>query len=206
MNAPKPAVPAVLKTPAIGEAFEGGFFAGRIRIGSNEFALIVSPKAAGETDMAWGPRGEDIEAARSCFDGIANTQAMAEAGSELAKWALGLDIGGHTDWYIPSRDELEICYRNLKPTGQENYCSFRDGDNASSIPPGFPYTEQSPEQTTASAFQDGNTEAFDDCWHWASTQYSPTYAWTQDFTDGGQYDGHKDGELRARAVRRVLIL
>ncbi|PXX49407.1 DUF1566 domain-containing protein [Aquitalea magnusonii] len=206
MNAPKPAVPAVLETPAIGEAFEGGFFAGRIRIGSNEFALIVSPKAPGETDMAWGPRSKDIKAARSCFDGMANTSAMAEAGSELAKWALALNIGGHADWYIPSRDELEICYRNLKPTGQENYCSFRDGDNASSIPAGFLYTEQSPAQTAVSAFQDENAEAFDCCWYWASTQYSPGTAWSQDFSDGYQDLNHEGIELRARAVRRILIL
>ncbi|KJV33239.1 hypothetical protein VI06_03335 [Aquitalea magnusonii] len=191
--------------PAIGEAFEGGFFANRIRIGANEFALIVAPKSTGEITMAWGSLGEDIEAARSCFDGMANTQAMAEAGSELAKWALSLDIDGHTDWYIPSRDELEICYRNLKPTDQENYCSFRDGDNASSVPPGFLYTEQSPAQTAVSAFQAGNTEAFDSRWYWASTQYSPHYAWDQHFGGGDQYDGLKGLELRARAVRRVLI-
>ena len=206
MNALNKAVPAVLETPAIGEVFEGGFFAGRFRIGPNEFALIVSPKSIGETTMEWGAYGKDVEAARSCFDGLTNTQAMAEAGSELAKWALALSIGGHADWYIPSRDELEICYRNLKPTSQENYCSLRDGDNASSIPPGFLYTEQSPAQTTASVFQDGNTEAFDDCWHWASTQYSPGTAWTQFFTVGGQLYDLKDLELRARAVRRILIL
>ncbi|BAK75425.1 hypothetical protein NH8B_0590 [Pseudogulbenkiania sp. NH8B] len=189
----------------IGTAFEGGFYAGRFRIGAQEFALIVAPKADGETTGKWGEYGADIEGARSCFDGLANTQAMAAAGSDLAKWALGLNIGGYTDWYLPSRDELEIPYRNLKPTDDENYCSFRDGDNASSIPPGYPYTEQSPAQTAVEAFQQGQPEAFEACWHWSSTQYSPYYAWFQGFVGGLQGDCHKDGQGRARAVRKIPV-
>lgn len=193
-------------TPAyIGTPFEGGFFAGRFRIGTDEFALIVAPKAEGETTGKWGEYGADIEGARSCFDGKANTQAMTEAGSDLAKWALGLTIGGLADWYLPSRDELEILYRHLKPTTDENYCSFRDGDNASSVPPGFPYTEQSPAQTAVEAFQDGQPEAFDARWYWASTQFSPVNAWTQDFGVGSQNVSHKGVEFRARAVRKIRI-
>ncbi|MDT4813073.1 hypothetical protein FQZ97_460440 [compost metagenome] len=47
-------------------------------------------------------------------------------------------------------------------------------------------------------------ELFEKGWHWSSTQFSPYDAWIQDFDDGAQYDGHKDDEGRARAVRRVL--
>nr|WP_294864387.1 DUF1566 domain-containing protein [uncultured Pseudogulbenkiania sp.] len=195
-----------VSTPTIiGTAFEGGFYAGRFRIGTQEYALIVAPKAEGEATGKWGEYGADIEGARSCFDGLANTQAMAAAGSDLAKWALGLNIGGYTDWHLPSCDELEILYRNLKPTTEENICSFRDGDNASSVPPGYPYIEQSPAQTSVEAFQQGQPEAFEACWHWSSTQYSPTYAWSQYFNDGYQGNYHKDSELRARAVRKIPV-
>lgn len=191
--------------PAIGAAFEGGFYAGRFQINGKQYALIVAPKAAGETSGKWGEYGADIEAARSCFDGHANTLAMAETGSDLAKWALGLNIGGYADWYIPSRDELEILYRNLKPTDDENDCSFRDGDNASSLPAGYPYTEESPSQTAAEVFQAGQQEAFEPRWHWASTQSSPPNAWLQTFHGGSQTNDLKRTELRARAVRKILI-
>lgn len=192
-------------TTEIGAAFEGGFFAGRFRIGPDEFALIAAPKATGETTGEWGKRGEHIDGASSCFDGHANTIAMAEAGSAVAQWALELEINGHADWYIPSRDELEILYRNLKPTTEENYCSFRDGDNASSVPPGFPYTPLLPAQSVAEAFREGGAEVFDAAWHWSSTQYSPGYAWTQTFYHGVQYGHGKGTGFRVRAVRKIRI-
>lgn len=117
-----------------GEAFEGGFYAGRFMLDGAEYALIVSPKFEGELEEAvWGERRKDIPGATSCNDGLANTRAMAEAGSAIARWMLAMDINGFTDWYLPSRDELELCYRNLKPTTQTNYTSFRDGDNPSSL-------------------------------------------------------------------------
>lgn len=189
----------------IGTVCEGGFYAGLFQIDGQQYALIVAPKMEGETSGKWGEYGQDVPGARSYNDGRANTLAMAEAGSALAQWALGLNIGGYADWYIPSRDELEILYRNLKPTDTENYCSFRDGDNASSLPAGYPYTEESPAQTAVEAFQAGQAEAFEPRWHWASTQSSPSYAWTQNFNDGGQDCDRKYDELRARAVRKILI-
>lgn len=191
--------------PAVGTAIEGGFYAGRFQIDGKQYALIVAPKAEGETTDKWGEYGQDVPGARSYNDGHANTVAMTEAGSALAQWALGLSIAGHADWYIPSRDELEILYRNLKPTDDENYCTFRDGDNASSLPAGYPYTEESPAQTTAEPFRAGATEAFEPRWHWASTQCSPYGAWIQNFIDAYQDDTRKYYELRARAVRKILI-
>jgi hypothetical protein len=191
----------------IGAAFAGGFFAGLINVDGGTFALIVSPKAAGEHKAPWNAGTKTLPGAQSYSDGMQNTTAMAEAGSDLAEWARGLDIEGHTDWYIPSRDELELMYRNLKPTGQENYESFRDGDNPSSAPVGYPYTEALPGQTSVEAFKDGKAESIDPVWHWSSTQYAagPSYAWYQGFNDGYQDDGHRSYEGRARAVRRLAI-
>jgi hypothetical protein len=197
---------ATLTIPTeIGAAFEGGFYAGRFRIGNDEFALIVAPKAEGETTGKWGEYDQDVPGACSCFDGRANSAAMIEAGSDLARWALGLNINGFDDWYLPSRDELEILYRNLKPTSDENYCSFRDGDNASSVPAGYPYSKSSPPQTAAEAFRTGGAEAFEPKWHWASTQCSPDSAWIQGFTGGSQNGYLKTYVLRARAVRKIRI-
>ncbi|WP_044872003.1 DUF1566 domain-containing protein [Pseudomonas sp. LFM046] len=195
------ALPTTAGTP-----FEGGFYVGRLQLDGAEYALIVSPKAQGELDEAsLGKYGENLTDARSCNDGLANTQAMAGAGSDLARWMLALDINGFTDWYLPSRDELELCYRHLKPTTQDNWASFRDGDNPSSLPVGYPYTAESPAQTSAEAFRADGEQAFEPTWHWASTQYSPSHAWIQDFDDGTQTSDHKGDGYRARAVRRFKV-
>lgn len=194
--------------PAIGAPLLGGFFAGLFNLGNQLQALIVSPKAQGQFAPApWGEYGQLIDAT-SCFDGHANTHAMAATGNKTAASILSLSIAGEDEglWYIPSRDELEICYRNLKPTTQENYCSFRDGDNASSVPVSYPYTAQSPAQTPAELFQHGASEAFDDAWYWSSTQHSANHAYLQYFSDGFQLSYHKVNDYRVRAVRRLSVI
>jgi hypothetical protein len=203
MDTITPEIPTV-----IGALFAGGYYAGRIRLADGEYALIVAPKERGELAEA-ALQGEDqkVDGAGACSynDGRANTQALADAGSELARWALGLDIGGFKDWYLPSRDELEIVYRAFKPTNEENYCG--SGDNPSAIPPTWPYRPGAPAQTAIEAFRDVGAEAFSPEDYWTSTQYAgnESYAWYQWFYSGTQDGCRKDGELRARAVRRLKV-
>lgn len=188
----------------IGTAMAGGFYAGAININGEAFGLIVAPKQAGESEGKWCPDYNRIDAKSFC-DGLANTQVMAEHDSPIAKWAQQLDIDGHQDWYVPSRDELEIIYRNLKPTSQENYCSFRDGENSNSIPPGHLYEEESPTQTTATMFQDEGPEAMSPRLYWSSTQCSAYGAFVQYFGDGSQSFNARGSAYRVRAVRRFKI-
>lgn len=44
-------------------------------------------------------------------------------------------------------------------------------------------------------------------WYWSNEEHHADsgYAWSQYFGNGGQYDGLKTNELRARAVRRLPI-
>lgn len=192
----------------IGAAFGGGFYAGRILIAGVVHALIVAPKAEGERgDVAWLDSEQRATGADSYCDGMQNTVAMAEVGSALANWARGLAIGGHTDWYIPSQDELEILYRNLKPTKRKNYLYGRSGVNASTVPPTHAYSADLPAQTVAPDFVDGGVQAFADEWYWSSTQHAARddYAWSQDFLLGIQDSSNKSASLRARAVRRFAI-
>ena len=194
--------------PIPGTRMGGGFYAGRIRIDDKPFALIVAPKADGEhDDSAWNGSIKDVTDAMSYFDGQANTLAMAKAGSKLAKWALDLRIDNLDDWYLPSQDELEICYRNLKPGTAANWCYGRSGINLSALVPTYPYTPDLPVQTLAEAFQSGGREAFSLDWYWSSTQHASDSgcAWYQDFLYGFQDDSHKTGKFRARAVRRIYI-
>ncbi|MHA7918257.1 Lcl C-terminal domain-containing protein [Alloalcanivorax xenomutans] len=189
----------------IGMAIEGGFFSGIIQLPTGLHGLVMSPAAGDLDESPWGESGQLIEGATSCFDGMTNTQAMAESGSDLAQRILALDISGLKDWYIPARDELELMYRNLKPTTRANFVSFRDGDNASSVPAGYPYTKEEPAQTSVAALREGSPDALRSAVYWASTQYSANYAWDQCFADGNQLNCHKGNAFRARAVRRFLI-
>lgn len=65
-----------------GTPFAGGFFVARYFLDGHEY-LLIDAGQAGEVEGKWGEYGEDV-AATHRTDGLANTKAMAEAGSELA--------------------------------------------------------------------------------------------------------------------------
>jgi hypothetical protein len=160
-------------TPILGTAMAGGYYAGRIRLDDGSvYALIVAPKAEGEhKPTPWIGKSKDIPGSKSYNDGFTNTNALADSGSKLAKWARELRIDGHDDWYLPSQDELEVIYRNLEPSIEKNWSHARSGINLSAVMPTRPYTPASPAQTLAEVFQADGTEAFDKAWYWTSTQH-----------------------------------
>ena len=193
--------------PKIGTAMPGGFFAGAIMLNGQRFAIIQPSKKLGELSGAWHEDEVDVPGAKSYNDGLANTLAMAEAGSELAKLVLDLTIDGLSDFYIPSQDEAELCYRAFKPSTKQNWCYARSGINLSAVPPTYPYTPEFPVQTTLDSFKQGGDEAFEQEAYWTSTQHAgySDNAWCQDFDDGNQLNGFKSCELRVRPVRRQPI-
>lgn len=193
--------------PIFGAAMGGGFYAGRIQIDGKPFALITAPKADEVASSIWIARYKAVPGAHSYCNGLANTKAMAESGSKLARSILDLRVGGFDDWYLPALDELELCYRNLKPGAGQNHCWARSGISLNSMPPGQPYTPTFPAQTLDEAFHEGATEAFDLDAYWSSTQHASGsgYAWTQDFANGVQGYWSTDVKLRARPVRRIQI-
>lgn len=203
----KSATAAAVKPTQVATLFAGGYSAdaARIRIAGLTYALIVAPKAEGQFEAKWNKNQKLVDGASSFFDGRANTDAMAAAGSPIAMKVRALTIGGFNDWYIPSRDEMEIIYRSFKPSNDENYC-WR-GDNPSSVPPGYAYSRNDPAQTAIEEFRAGGVEAFDLAAYWTSTQGAGDdgYAWCQFFSYGGQGSYREDDELLARAVRRILI-
>lgn len=199
---------AAVASVAIAAPLEGGFYAGRYLIEGRPYALIVAPKALGEHRAAsWIARNKDVPGSKSFVDGLANTRAMADAGSKLAAWALSLTIGGYTDWYLGAQDESELAYRAFKPTPERNSLWGRSGINVSADPPTYPYTLDLPTQTQIPEFQAGGAEAFEAEGYWTSTQHASysNYAWYQHFNNGNQYYWLKDVKLRARAVRRLPL-
>jgi hypothetical protein len=194
-------IPDVVGTP-----FAGGYYAGRYLEGDQLCLLIVSGKIGDFAPVRWNKNLKSVAGALSFFDGMSNTRAMAEAGSPLAQSVLSLDIDGETDWHLPARDQLELLYRHFKPTTRKNL-GYRDGDNPSSVPPGYPYTDALPAITQVPAFASGGAEAFEEAWYWSSTQRAQdsACAWLQGFAGGYQDLSRKGGEYRARAVRRLKI-
>lgn len=181
---------------------DGGFYAGRIIVNGDPFAIVLPPKLQRQhDDIEWNDSSKMVEGATSFSNGHANTLAMAKAGSPFAQWALDLNL------YIPAQDELEIIYRNLKPTTETNSQYGRSGINVSAIEPTAPYTPSLPAQTLAEAFKEGGSEAFDSVAYWSSTQHAANsvYAWSQYFDNGDQcYDG-KYLRRCGVAVRRLPI-
>jgi hypothetical protein len=123
--------------------------------------------------------------------------------------------GSKDDWYLPARDEFELCYRNLKPTTAANYVGTRPdgigghGENANSNPTGSAYTTSVPGRTSVALFQDGGSEALNGAgtYYWTSTQYAPYtyYAWRQRCSDGSQDTNPKLNSYLVRPVRRLKI-
>ena len=203
----------------------------------SRYRVIVAPKASGENASVAIKNANDAlpTACQTLTEGLRATQAMRDADTSVvypaAHWARSLNIGGRTDWYIPARDELELCWRNLKPTADANYTtadrptdatpnyansgSYGDtasthGLNKNSAPVGAAYTSGAPAQTAAAAFRTGGAEAFEygSDYYWSSSEYNAADAWFQlwhSYYPGSQYYDNKTTAFRARAVRRSVI-
>jgi hypothetical protein len=210
--------------PTIGDAYGGGYYAGKIVQGGTTYYIIVAPKSSGENSSKQWKTTNDAgpTATQTLNNGPAASSSMNSSTYPAAQFCEGLSIGGYTDWYLPSRDELELCYRNLKPTTDANNTSARakssytysegndvSGDtmgiNRNSSPTGAAYTSGSPAQTAVTAFKSGGTEAFAAGYYWSSSEYSATGAWRQAFLDGTQSTVSKNSSYYVRAVRRVAV-
>ncbi len=84
----------------------GAILRGAAADGGEDYALIVAPADAELQDRTWADDYVQIAGADSKHDGQANTNAMANAGLQLALDIKALQRGGHTDWYLPAAAEL----------------------------------------------------------------------------------------------------
>lgn len=210
VSSAKSVVITVAAVPSVaGAPYGGGIYAGRMKIGTQEYALIVAPKATGESaSLTWKSANTTTAGTTSTWDGASNTAAMIAAGASAhpaAQFCKNLTIGGFTDWFLPAKDQLELLYRNLKPDTTANTTSY--GANPNSNPVGSNYTAGSPAQTAVAAFKTGGAEAFTpDNYYWTSTEYSSYTAWVQIFSSGNQYYfNYEGGGYRVRAVRMIKI-
>lgn len=196
---------------AIGSAYQGGFYAGDISTTANGVTthyLVIGPLSSGQTQLAWKNANTATLGADSDIDGPQNTADMVADGNSTvypcAHFCNNASIGGFSDWYMPAKNELEVCYFNLKPTTGSN--NTNSGINPNAVPArASNYTAGNPAQTSAAAFQSGGAEPFAAAVYWSSTEFSATNARYQTFINGSQYIYSKVNSNRVRAVRRVPV-
>ena len=165
--------------------------------------------SAQNTSLAWKNALTATVGADSVIDGPQNTTDMVADGNSTvypcAHFCNDLVIGGFSDWYMPAKNELEVCYYNLKPTTTSNNTS--SGINTNAVPSrASNYTAGTPAQTSAADFKDTGTENFIlAIGYWSSTETSSAQASANYFGYGLQYDTNKSFSKRVRAIRRVAV-
>ena len=196
----------------IGEAYGGGFYAGQIGVSSvATHYLIVGPISSAEnSSIQWKNATTTTTGSDSLIDGPQNTADMVADGNSTvypaAHFCNDLVIGGYSDWYMAAKNELEICYYNLKPTTGSNVTST--GANPNAVPArASNYTAGTPAQTSAAAFVTSTgAQAFGSANYWCSTESTSTSAYSKYFPNGGQYfTRYKTNSYRVRAIRRVAV-
>jgi hypothetical protein len=197
----------------IGQAYGGGFYAGQISTAGNgvaDYNLVVGPVASAQsTGVQWKTTNTTTAGTTSDIDGPTNSSNMNNASHPAAQFCEGLTIGGFSDWYMPAKNELEVCYYNLKPSTVSNITSA--GINPNAVPArASNYTTGNPAQTTVTDFQIGGAEAFTavgaESEYWSSTEQSASLAWVDGFRTGNQFGNTKTGTGGpVRAVRRVAV-
>lgn len=105
----------------IGEAFGGGYYIGDITIPSGvdagDYAIIMAGSAA-EANKSWKFVNSDTPGTSSTVDGMANTEAMlSDANHYAGIYCHDLTFGGHSDWYMPAQNELNLAWINRAVLG-----------------------------------------------------------------------------------------
>lgn len=85
--------------------------------------LEAAPAEYGNKELAWGKEGVDVPGAdrTAVGTGAQNTEDLIRhqgGDSEYAAaYCAGLVIGGYDDWYMPSKDELDLLVEELYKNG-----------------------------------------------------------------------------------------
>jgi hypothetical protein len=176
------AAPAV--TYALGDTGPAGGFVFYIT-GDGLHGLEAAPEDIGgnatATLVAWGCSGTLLTGMNELGvgSGAHNTSQrdLCDDASTAAKAAAAYEYNGYTDWFLPSKAELDLMYHELADT-DDNMTNSGVGDA-------------------------GNPGGFAGSFYWSSSQASSLGAWYQYFDSGDQldYGGDKPTSQRVRAVR-----
>ena len=192
--------------PEVGSVYEGGYFAGQVMHSGTKYNLVMSPIASGQQTTMWKAHLTSSSGTSSQIDGPANTAAQVALGSHYAaNFCNGRTIGGYSDWYMPSRMELNTCYYTLKKgTNGNNTGSGANPYAVAPQPVNTNFTASDPAQTSATIFQSGNSEAHGDGAYLSSTERTTNYCYGWSMNTGANYiNVYKLNSKKVRAIRRV---
>ena len=163
--------------------------------GSGNYGLVIANEDQVNFDsnpqhgITWSTAYSTIPGAQSLDSGVANTAAIIAAFpkdnlSNNAAWLANSyrDREGHTDWYLPSKNELNKIYLYAKANNLIGKgCSGSRPGGVQCLVGGY----------------DGNM------YYWSSSEYSghANYAWHQHFSNGRQTNRNKNYHFAVRAVR-----
>ena len=158
----------------IGQRAPGGRLAGIIQCGREIHAIIIASNAYCAEGLKVKTTATETPSAHSKNDGFANTIIMNNDEHPAAQYCSSLVVDGCNDFYLMAANEIEVCYRNLKPSALRNEIEDTGEVNRNSIPRGAEYTLDWPTKTVVTAFQTYSYEAFkgDSSWYATSSQRS----------------------------------
>lgn len=139
---------------AVGDAYQGGVI---FYLDGTGHGLI-----AATTDQSigalWGCEGTSITTQSGLNTGLVNTEAIyvtCQQADIAARICYDLSLNGYTDWYLPSKDELDLIYQNQAAIGGFNnglywsssqatpttayYKNFSNGNTSSNFKSGYYY-------------------------------------------------------------------
>ncbi|MGG1946011.1 hypothetical protein AB1286_14510 [Trinickia sp. NRRL B-1857] len=112
MNVTQATTPAPVTVPEPGQywAGQGGIYAGVLPGNAEHGAQHLVFSTDEGVELKWSDTSVDQFAARSTFDGAANTETLIEAAGDYpaAKWAHAYEKDGHHDFHLPSREEWDV--------------------------------------------------------------------------------------------------
>ena len=100
--------------PAIGEYWpgEGGVNGGLFHGGDKPYYLIVPTGSDAEATHEWGGYGQELDGAKSPWDGQANTAYLVSSNREhdhpAAQYCAAFERDGHKDFYLMARREASF--------------------------------------------------------------------------------------------------
>ena len=164
-----------------GRTYQGGliFYLDVLDSLPNVKGMVAAP-ADQSIAAIWGRDETDISGAEGTAIGTGspNTAAIVSECPEpgiAAKICDDLVLNDHTDWFLPSRDELDLIWDNLADS---------DGDDFNSGPT-----------------DPGNLGGFAISFYWSSSEIDDGKALSQSFSVGNQTTDFKDSLNRVRAIR-----
>jgi hypothetical protein len=134
----------------LGSQYSGGYYAGKMQNSATDTPY---------DDAYSRPAGEDY------YLIVADKEdEFIGSYTQVTNHCNNLVSGGFSDWDVPTPAELELMYRNLKPTTASNDTSEPDlqagGGNPHSVPAyNRTYTSNSPGQSAISIFKSGGSQA-----------------------------------------------